>query len=82
MSDIQKMLANWAGINSAIYCISVFMAGIYFGNPWAWKLAIATMGICFLSYSLQMWYGGTTLVKIVVLVSITTGAVAGLSLLR
>lgn len=82
MSDLQKMLANWAGINSALYCLCIFTAGMYFNNPWAWKMAIATLGICFLSYSLQMWYGNTMLVKIVVLVSISTGTIAGLSLLR
>lgn len=82
MTEDQRLLANWAGINSALYCLSVFISGIYFDNPFAWKLAITTFGVCYLLHGIQMWYPGTMIVKALIGISILTGLAAGLSLLR
>jgi hypothetical protein len=40
-------------VNSALYLGSVFVAGIVTGNRLAWTLAIAAMGVTYLSYIVQ-----------------------------
>jgi hypothetical protein len=35
-------------INSALYLVCVFVAGLVTGHPWAWRLAIASIGVSFL----------------------------------
>lgn len=41
-------------INSALYLTGVFVAGLMLGNGWAWKLALLTAGLCYLSYMAQL----------------------------
>lgn len=69
-------------INSALYLTSVFIAGIVTNNPTAWRLAIATYGICYLAALVQVTvptYRTTAI--ILVILSIAFGAAAGVSLL-
>lgn len=40
--------------NSALYLLFVFVAGMVRGPALAWQLAIATAGVTYLSYILQM----------------------------
>ena len=41
-------------VNSALYLTMAFVAGLVSGHPLAWKLALAAIGVTYLSYTLQM----------------------------
>lgn len=41
-------------INSALYLAGAFVAGLVVDNPLAWKLALAAIGVTYLSYLAQM----------------------------
>ena len=78
------MHPNVAGalVNSAIYLLCVFVAGIVTGHPMAWKQALAAMGITYASHVAQLIPGFSRDVSIgLVLASIVVGMVAGLNLL-
>jgi len=69
-------------INSALYLSGCFIAGLVTGNPWAWKMSLATMGVTYLCY----WFQADTalpplVVKFTVILSICMGAAAGIGLL-
>lgn len=77
-----------AMLNSALYLVAVFAAGQVHGNVWAWKSAIAAMGVTYLSYLAQCaWQadqGNVVLHKVsnaFVWLSIALGVAAGLALL-
>lgn len=74
-------------VNSALYLSLVFVAGLFFGVPLAWKGAVATAGVVYLAYFAQeaaimrqskvIWHAAVALV----LLSIALGAGAGIALL-
>lgn len=83
------MHPNYVGalLNSAIYLACVFFAGIVVGDPLAWKLALAAMGVTYLSHVAGMraavlqsgrWI---TVSNAVVIASIAIGIAAGVALL-
>lgn len=79
-------------INSALYIAGCFVAGIVFGVSLAWKLAIVTAAIIYVSYFVQTvgsfdGYQASTknalkgIAVLLTLASIVSGAVAGMALL-
>lgn len=70
-------------VNSAIYLVAVFYAGLTYGHPYAWKFAIAAMGVTYLSYLVQIpgREAAPTIAAILVVASILLGAAAGIALL-
>lgn len=69
-------------LNSALYLSGVFIAGLVTGNPWAWKMSLAAMGVTYLCY----WFQADTqlppmAIRITVILSIVMGAAAGIGLL-
>jgi 4-hydroxybenzoate polyprenyltransferase len=72
-------------INSALYLVCVFVAGLVTGHPWAWKLAIASIGVTFLAYSFQLHQqrmkAQPDAVVVLILFSWLLGAAAGILLL-
>jgi hypothetical protein len=85
MTDLQKLLVVAALFNSALYLTGVFVAGLLMHSPVAWKLALASSGLCFLCYALQYvsglyaWAG--TAAGTAAAASIVAGVIAGLALL-
>ena len=70
-------------INSALYLAAVFYAGMWMQNPWAWKGAIATLGVTYLSYFVQgAWPQRRSIAVVLVGLSIVLGAASGLALLK
>lgn len=75
-------------VNSALYLVCAFAAGLTFGPRIAWQLALAAMGVTYLSYIAQMrplFIEGSpmarTLASTLVCLSIVLGATAGIALL-
>lgn len=73
-------------INSALYCAGVFVAGIVTGNLVAAYLAIATVGVCYLSYLWQVttappWRWHYPVARGLIGSSILSGLLAGGTLL-
>lgn len=69
-------------INSALYLLCVFVAGIVTGHPVAWKLALVALGVTYISHIAQIgplvsrdWCMG------IVVLSVALGATAGVDLL-
>lgn len=82
-SDVtdNRILAYGLLINSALYLVGCFVVGLL-QNPIAWKLALASMAITYLSYYSQLAHGVSRYVQIALCsASIITGAAAGLVLL-
>lgn len=77
----REFLAIGCYINSALYLAAVFIAGLTTGNPWAWKLAIAAMGVTYLCFLVQVYGLSLKVVNAVVAASIIFGAAAGVALL-
>ena len=83
------MHANIIGaiVNSAIYILLVFVAGLVRGYPVAWKLAIATAGVTYLSHLVSGLASARNNAAVMhvatffVGVSIGLGMIAGLDLL-
>lgn len=69
-------------VNSALYLLCVFVAGLVTGHVWAWKFAVAAMGVTYLSHFLAS-AGGEYMKRApyFVVASIALGAAAGLLLL-
>lgn len=78
------MHPNVAGalVNSALYLVCVFVAGLVTGHPAAWKLALVAMGVTYLSHYAQLIPGvpRASCIAIVAL-SIFIGMSAGVNLL-
>lgn len=68
-------------LNSALYLALVVITGLMTNHGLAWKCGIVAIGVTHLAYSQQGTSGSTTLAKILVWISILTGAAAGLLLL-
>ena len=66
-------------INSAIYLLCVFVAGIMTAHPIAWELALLAMGAAFFSHIAQIAARQGT--EYLVAASWLCGAAAGLTLL-
>ena len=68
-------------LNSALYLVCCFVAGLVVRNGWAWRLAIAAMGMTYLCYLVQL--AGAPHGRTVILAgySILLGAAAGIALL-
>ena len=83
MTEDQRFIAIGAYINSALYCAGVFVAGIVRGNPWAWRLALATVGVTFLCYNAQLALPqiGRGTLSFMTWCTIVVGICAGVSLL-
>lgn len=73
-------------INSALYLTGVFVAGLMLGNGWAWKLALLTAGLCYLSYMVQLialHADGKAMVPLslmLIIATIVVGAAGGIML--
>lgn len=72
-------------LNSALYLLTVFVAGLVTGHPIAAKCAVAAFGVTYLAYHLMVvgWVDGRfkPAANILVALSIAIGAFAGLDLL-
>lgn len=83
-ATFRLMMTVGAQVNSALYLVGVFVAGLAGGNAWAWKLSLAALGVTYFGYLLHCIAepGGRwqTAAVAVVWLSIALGAVAGLSL--
>jgi hypothetical protein len=79
MTELQRIFAFGVMLNSALYLEACFMAGLFLSNPVAWRLAIAAMGVTYLSYSTQFVEHWSR--RYLLIASIVLGAAAGLSLL-
>lgn len=75
------VLAAGALINSALYLVSVAAVGVALGQTLAPILAIAAMGVTFLSYSWRLQFGATRWTDGVSLASQAIGVLAGVILL-
>jgi hypothetical protein len=68
-------------VNSALYLLCVFAAGLVTGHPTAWKLALIAMGVTYISHYLQLIPGvSRDLCTGVVVASIAIGAAAGIAI--
>lgn len=75
-------IARGVQINSALYLVACFVAGLVQHNPFAWRLAIAAMGVTYLSYLFQLSAPNVSILnRGTVYASIVLGICAGLSLL-
>ena len=79
IGDLMDYRYAGALLNSAIYLVGCFIAGLYTAHPWSWKLALAAMGVTYLSYIVQI--STHRLANAVTLVSIVIGLASGISLL-
>lgn len=78
------MHPNVAGalINSALYLICVFAAGLMSGNQASWKMALIAMGVTYISHLVQIGgFVSRNLCMGIVMLSIVFGAGAGILLL-
>lgn len=85
LTDLQRMLLLGILLNSALYLVAVFAAGIVTHNPVAWKIAIAAMGFASLGYVTQYhqfseWYFAKAMGPLS-WGSIVLGVAAGIALL-
>lgn len=75
------VIAVGAIVNSALYLTFVAVAGLIWGDTLATVLAIAAMGITFLSYSTALIFGATRWKNLVAVASWLVGIAAGSALL-
>ena len=68
-------------INSALYLIGCFAAGFMLQNPWAWKQALISAGLSFVTYNLQLNGFNRTACGAIAALSVVIAFFAGLSLL-
>jgi hypothetical protein len=54
MNDDERCLAIGAYINGALYLIGIFVGGLMTHEPWVWRAAIASAGVSFLCYVVQL----------------------------
>lgn len=81
-----RMVGVGVLLNSALYLFCAFVAGIYYGNGSAWKLALAAMGVTYLCYDAQLMtlcqgIRLRVLIPAFTIVSMLLGLAAGLALL-
>lgn len=82
MNDDDRLIANWCAISGTVYLVMVFAVGLILGNKIAWVLAIAAMGVNYMSYSAQLLHLRPMIPGTLVIASFMVGATAGLALLR
>ena len=83
------MHPNFAGalLNGALYLGAVFVAGVATGHPFAWRLAIAALGVTYIAHVIQFTAAQTRndemgdIGNMVVWVSLALGIAAGVLLL-
>lgn len=75
-------------VSSSLYLVGVFIAGLVTGVPLAWKGALITLGLSYLTFLLQTLEVAPheretfrKLVAVLVMITIVLGAVSGLALL-
>lgn len=56
MGDSDKMLWTMGIVASTMYQVGVFVAGLATGNSLAWKLALLTAGLTYLSALVQITF--------------------------
>jgi hypothetical protein len=77
-----RFLGTLAAVNSALFLIAMLAIGAMWDNVPAILAAIATFGICFLSYASQAMFAARTRVNIaLVAASIASGAIGFILLL-
>lgn len=82
MNADQRLLVIGIYINASLYLAGVFIAGFITHNSLSWELALTTAGLSYVAYALQVGAPKLRhLSAIIVLTTVVTGAVAGLSLL-
>lgn len=81
MTDLQRLCAYGALLNAALYMIGVFVVAYRADNKVALILVLATAGVSFLSYSVQMWAPESKTAIALSLISILVGLAAGIALL-
>ena len=80
MTADQRFLAIGIYLNSALYCTGIYCAGLIYHREMAWKFAIATAAVCYLSYYAQIAVLPRPLVHALTLLSIICGIFAALPL--
>lgn len=70
-------------INSALYLGAIIAAGLVTGDAFAWKLALLSVGACYIGYFLQIGPSRVPrrIIAAIVYLSIALGVLAGLALL-
>jgi hypothetical protein len=53
LNDNRRFVLVSMIVNSALYLAGVFIAGLVTAHPGAWRLALVTAGLCYLSALLQ-----------------------------
>jgi|HubBroStandDraft_4_1064222.scaffolds.fasta_scaffold00045_34 hypothetical protein len=81
MDERERCLAWGVYISAALYDGGVFAAGLVTHNPVAWKLAIATAGIAYISYAGQIMGMPRRIAMAVVVLNFVLGACAGIALI-
>ena len=84
LKTFKSFMAIGALLNSALYLSGCMIAGLVVGNGFAWRLALAAMGVTYVSYLAQFVAADTSASRIAIALvwfSIILGAVAGISLL-
>lgn len=81
MTADQRLLVIGIYINSALYLMGVFVEGLLTAHPNAWRYALVAAGLSYLSYVMQVASVPRTLCAIVVCISFSAGAAAGILLL-
>lgn len=79
--DDRRFAAIGLLLNSALYLSGCFVAGLFTGNSWAWKFALASFGLAYVGYVLQLIPASRRSAWFPVVLSIGTGVLSGLFLL-
>jgi hypothetical protein len=79
------MHPNFVGalLNSALYLVSVFVAGLMTGHKFAWQCAVVAMGVTYLSHVAQLVELTPRVLTAdrLIMFSVALGIAAGLALL-
>lgn len=68
-------------LNSALYLVGVFIAGLVTNHPEAWRLALTALGVCYISPSVQIALPKAMVLNIgIVALSIVLAVCAGVAL--
>lgn len=68
-------------LNSALYLVGVFIAGLVTNHPEAWRLALTALGVCYISPSVQIAFPKAMALNIgIVSLSIVLAVCAGVAL--
>ena len=82
MNYLHLLIAVGVLLNSSLYLTGVFIAGLYTGNSLAWKMALVSFGVAYASYLAQFLVPEkNSLIGFLILLSILSGFVAGVSLI-